>query len=60
MATSMKRLTLSLPNDIAEELDALKKTEFYSVPQSKALHHLLRLGIQKKRETREMSEPAVR
>lgn len=46
MATTMKRLTISLPDDIARNLDEVKKRDFLNSPQSKVIWHLLRLGIE--------------
>lgn len=40
MATSLKRLTISLPSDIAEAVEALSKAQ--GVPQSKAIISVLK------------------
>lgn len=46
MATAMRRLTVSLPDDIAQNLDEVKRRDFLNSPQSKVIWHLLRLGIE--------------
>ena len=50
MATSQKRLTISLPDDIEKGLDELKKSEFYNSPQSKMIQQLIRIGLEEKRK----------
>ena len=45
MATMMKRLTVSLPDDIERGVNDVKKRDFLNDPQSKVIWYLLRLGI---------------
>lgn len=50
MATAMKRMSLTISQDIDIEIKELKKQRFYSEPQSELLRYLLRLGIQREKE----------
>ena len=44
--TDMKRITVSFPDDIAEQLEALKRTErFAGQPYSELIRYLVTLGI---------------
>ena len=46
--TNMKRLTVSLPEKMAAELDALKRTkEFKSKPYSELLRAMIQIGLEK-------------
>lgn len=45
--TDMKRITISFPDEIGEQLEALKRTErFAGRPYSEMIRYLVRLGIQ--------------
>ena len=46
--TNMKRITVSLPDDMVVVLDAMKKTaEFRNKPYSELLRAMILLGIEK-------------
>lgn len=53
MATEMRRLTISIPEDIANELDDVKRRSFVNAPKSKVIWHILRLGLEVDKETSE-------
>ena len=45
--TAMKRLTVSFPNEIGEQIEALKRTDrFAGRPYSELIRYLVILGIQ--------------
>lgn len=45
--TDMRRITVSFPEDIGEQLEALKKTDrFAGRPYSELIRYLVTLGIQ--------------
>lgn len=50
LATSLRRLSVSIPSDIEEDLDKLKREQFYKEPQSEMLRYLIRLGLQLAKE----------
>lgn len=50
MGTLMKRISVTIPNELEKDLDELKKERFYNKPQSEMLRYLIRLGLQKSRE----------
>ena len=45
--TDMRRISVSFPDDISEQLEALKRTDrFASRPYSELIRYLVMLGIQ--------------
>lgn len=46
MSTTLKRLSVTIPAELEESLDELKKEKFYKDSQSEMLRHLLKLGLQ--------------
>lgn len=51
MATNMNRIQISIPKDIEEEIQRLKKTAYYDRPYSEIYRDLIRLGMEKMNET---------
>lgn len=50
MGTLMKRISVTIPNELEKDLDKLKQEKFYNKPQSEMLRYLIRLGLQKSKE----------
>ena len=46
MSTTLKRLSVTIPLELEQSLDELKKEKFYKDSQSEMLRHLLKLGLQ--------------
>ena len=44
MATEMKRIMVSIPNDLSSQLETLKKERFYSTTWSEMFRTLLQKG----------------
>ena len=51
MAKTMERLMVSIPEDVKSEIDAVKQQEFYDKPYAELYRHIIRLGLEKMRET---------
>ena len=51
MATNMKRVVISVPEDIEAEVEHLKQTMFYDKPYAEVYRQAIRLGLQKMAET---------
>lgn len=47
MATNMNRITISVPKDIEEEIQLLKKTTCFDRSYSDIYRELIRLGMEK-------------
>ena len=45
MATKMRRLTVTIPDDVARDVDKIKGKDFLNASQSKTLMYLLRIGL---------------
>ena len=45
MATTMKRFMLTIPSDIEDEVEELKKGIFYNKPYSEVYRQLIQLGL---------------
>lgn len=50
MATSLRRLSVTIPSEIEDDLDKLKQEKFYKEPQSEMLRYLIKLGLQLTKE----------
>jgi len=56
MATNMNRIMISVPKDIEEEIQQLKKTTYFDRPYSEIYRDLIRLGMEKMNEEKKRSE----
>lgn len=56
MATNMNRIMISVPKDIEEEIQQLKKTTYFDRPYSEIYRDLIRLGMEKMNEETKRSE----
>jgi len=56
MATNMNRIMISVPKDIEEETQQLKKTTYFDRPYSEIYRDLIRLGMEKMNEEKKRSE----
>ena len=56
MATNMNRIMISVPADIEQEIEQLKKTRFYDKPYAEVYRTLLRMGLEKLAEEEEKEE----
>lgn len=56
MPTNMNRIMISVPNDIEEEIQQLKKTTYFDRPYSDIYRDLIRLGVEKMNEKTKGSE----
>ena len=56
MATNMNRIMISVPADIEQEIEQLKKTRFYDKPYAEVYRILLRMGLEKLAEEGEKEE----
>ena len=56
MATNMNRIMISVPADIEQEIEQLKKTRFYDKPYAEVYRTLLPMGLEKLAEEGEKEE----
>lgn len=56
MPTNMNRIMISVPKDIEEEIQQLKKTTYFDRPYSDIYRDLIRLGVEKMNEKTKGSE----
>lgn len=56
VATNMNRIMISVPADIEQEIEQLKKTRFYDKPYAEVYRTLLRMGLEKLAEEGEKEE----
>lgn len=45
MAQDMRRLTISLPEDVNVRLDRIKQATYYNTSRSKMIQDIIRLGL---------------
>ena len=51
MAGTMERLMVSIPPEVKSEIDAVKQREFYDKSYSELYRQIIRLGLDRMRET---------
>lgn len=59
MATNMKRLMISIPADIENEINNIKQKEYYNKPYSELYRQIIRLGLDKMRESQSQKKYEV-
>lgn len=53
MGKTMERLMVSIPTDVKNEIDSVKRKDFYDKPYAELYRYIIRLGLSKMRETAE-------
>lgn len=48
MPTNMRRMTVVIPDEVAEQLDLMKKEFYYAVSRSEMIRDLIGIGMQEK------------
>ena len=55
MATELKRLTITIPEDLESALDKVKQERFYNDSQSEMIRQLIVAGLEARKEAEEKS-----
>lgn len=50
MPTELKRISVTIPTDLEEQLDLLKQEKFYKKSYGEMLRQLIQLGLEKNEE----------
>lgn len=59
MATNLKRFTVTIPQSMEVELDAMKRQQYYSKTQSELIRDLLMRGLEVIKKEQEKSQKSI-